>query len=404
MPINPLTLKQMKDGTLGTLRLQGQPLDERDWKMIGNFLRVTTSLKELDLSFAHGSLEQLADALKQNKSVNKLSVSQIVQDHNMPLLIDILKANPAITQVNLNNCYMQNLGMGMFARFLKSHKSITHLSFEGINFEEMNPPFDRGMGGGSGQPKLATLIKALEANPNIIEFLPETKETEAICLANRTAAEALLTNAVADASVLSKTDLESIKERLPAFLHLAEFNLRKKDDIAQLLVNIEDTASTAGVKFDIPARYAAAAASMPRPFKPAAEKVDFTNLQPIDLAKPEPAPRLYQAVEAGQVDELLAYLKKEGMKLTVDACFVKPEGKRENLIELIARQGKLAEVMTVDNWLGDPRGLKKVTEAVPAREWQRQLKDLPADRLIFQVNAASFKEARRPKVQPAGPR
>lgn len=403
MSINPLTMKQMKDGTLGTLRLQGQPLDERDYKTIGNFLRVTTSLKELDLSFAHGSLEQLADALKQNKSVSKLSVSQIVQDHNMPLLVDILKANPAITQVNLNNCYMQNLGMGMFARFLKSHKSITHLSFEGINFEEMNPPFDRGMGG-SGMPKLATIVKALEANPNIIEFLPETPETESICVANRAAAEVLLNNAVSDASLLSKVELESMKERLPAFLFLAESQLRKKDDIAQLLVNIEDTASAAGVKFDIPARYAAAAASMPRPFKPAAEKVDFTNLQPIDLAKPEPAPRLYQAVEAGQVDELLAFLKKEGMKLTADACLVKPDGKRENLIELIARQGKLADVMTVDNWLGDPRGLKKATEAVPVREWQRQMKDLTAERLITQVNAASFKDARRPKVQPAGPR
>lgn len=403
MPINPLTLKQMKDGTLGTLRLQGQPLDERDWKMIGNFLRVTTSLKELDLSFAHGALEQLADALKQNKSVNKLSVSQIVQDHNMPILIDILKSNPAITQVNLNNCYMQNLGMGMFARFLKSHKSITHLSFEGINFEEMNPPFDRGMGG-SGMPKLSTIVKALEKNPNIIEFAPETPETESICVANRAAAELLLKNAVSDASLLSKPELQSIQERLPAFLYLAETTLRKKDDIAQLLVNIEDTAATAGVAFDIPARYAAAAAAMPRPFKPAAGKVDFATLLPVDLAKPEPNPSIYQAVEAGQVDELLAYLKKEGIRLTADACFVKPEGKRENLIELIARQGKLADVMTVDNWLGDPRGLKKVTEAVPAREWQRQLKDLPADRLIFQVNAASFKEARRPKVQPAGPR
>jgi hypothetical protein len=60
--------------------------------------------------------------------------------------------------------------------------------------------------------------------------------------------------------------------------------------------------------------------------------------------------------------------------------------------------------MNVETWVGDPRGLKAAAEAVPAREWQRQLKDLPAERLIYQVNAASFKEARRPKVQPAGPR
>jgi hypothetical protein len=396
-----MTVKQMKDGTLRTLRLQGQPLDERDWKIIGNFLRVTTSLKELDLTYSHGSLEQLGEAIKQNKSLSKITLTQIVQDHNMPLVIDILKSNPGITQLNLNNCYMQGMGLGQLARFVKGHPGLTHLSLDGINFEELNPGFDRGM----GLPKLATITKALKDSPNLLEFSPSTPETESVCTANKLAVETLLKNALETPELLSAKEIESIKTRLTAFVHVAETTVRKPDQIAQLLVNIEDAAAAASVAFEIPNRYADRANALPRPFHPSNTPVDFDALKGSwELAKPEPAPRLYQAVEAGQTHELLAYLKKEGMKLTADACLLKVPGKRESVIQLIARQGKLAEVMTVDNWLGDPRGLKAVAETVPAREWQRQLKDLPAERLIFQVNAASFKEAKRPKVQPAGPR
>jgi hypothetical protein len=391
----------MKDGTLRTLRLQGQPLDERDWKIIGNFLRVTTSLKELDLTYTHGALEQLAESIKQNKSLAKLNVTQIVQDHNIPLVLDIMKGNPNITQLNMNNCYMQGSGIAQLARHLKSHSNVTHLSLDGINFEELNPGFDRGM----GMPKLSTLTKALKDSPNLLEFSPATPETDSICTANKAAVDMLLKTATENPDTLSSTELLSINTRMTAFVHTAETTLRKPEVIAQLLVNIEDAAQAAGVAFDMPQRYVERAAAMPRPFRPSTTPVDFATVtNPVDLAKPESAPRLYQAIEAGQTDELLASLKSMGLKLTADMCQLKPPGKRESVIQLIARQGKLADVMTVDNWLGDPRGLKVVAETVPAREWQRQLKDMPADRLIFQVNAASFKEARRPKVQPAGPR
>ena len=395
MPLNPLTLKQMKDGTLRTLRLQGQPLDERDWKVINNFVRATTSLKELDLSFTHGGLEQLAESIKQNKSITKLGLAQIVQDHNMTLVLDVVKANPGITQLGLNNSYMQAPGINQLARFLKSHPTMTHIDLDGTNFEESGPGYDRGM----GMPKLSTIAKALKDSPNILDVRPSTPEIDSICTANKIAVEMLLQSAVDAPELLSAKQIESIKAALPAFVHTAEATIRKPEQIAQLLVNIEDTAAIAGVAFEMPQRYVDRAAAMPRPFHPSTTPVDFSTMKPADAA-----PKVYQAVEAGQTDELLAFFKREGMKLTADTCQLKPDGKRESVIQLIARQGKLAEIMTVDNWLGDPRGLKVVADSVPAREWQRQLKDLPAERLVFQVNAASFKEARRPRAQPAGPR
>ena len=69
-------------------------------------------------------------------------------------------------------------------------------------------------------------------------------------------------------------------------------------------------------------------------------------------------------------------------------------------IELVARQGALSTVMTVTNWTGDPRGLKRAADAVPAREWQRQMKDMPTEQLLCLVNASSFKKARQPGMKP----
>jgi hypothetical protein len=305
----------MKDGTLRSLRLQGQPLDERDWKIIGNFLRVTTSLKELDLTYTHGSLEQLGEAIKQNKSLTKLTVTQIVQDHNMPQLIEVLKGNPGITQLNMNNCYMQAQGIGQLSRFLKSHPTITHLSLDGINFEELNPGFDRGM----GLPKLANLVKVLQDSPNMLDFSPATTETETICAANKAAVDALLKTSVETPEALTGKEILDISNRLPAFVHTAEMKVRKPELIAQLLVNIEDAAAVAGVAFEMPSRYVDKAAALPRPFRPSGTPVDFAAVtNPVDLAKPESAPRLYQAVEAGQTDELLACMKSLGVKMSAD--------------------------------------------------------------------------------------
>src|ERR1700757_4189982 len=105
MPLNPFTLKQMKDGTLSSLRLQGQQLDEKDLRMLANYLRTTQTLKKFDLSYMAHLIDHFAEPLKQNRSVTKLGLSQAIQDHNVGTLVDILKANPAISELNLTNSY-----------------------------------------------------------------------------------------------------------------------------------------------------------------------------------------------------------------------------------------------------------------------------------------------------------
>jgi hypothetical protein len=402
MPLNPFTLKQMKDGTLATLRLQGQPLDERDYKMLNGYIRTTQSLKSLDLTYCHGAFEQLSDSIRQNQSITSLSLGQVVQDHNISAVIDVLKANPGITSLTLDNNYFQGPGISQLARFLKDRAGLTHLSMENVQTpdDDMADDFPRGrrggMGRGAGGGSLDRIAKALATSPNILEFAPSNPDLEPVCEANRAAAEALLKSALAAPDQLNAADVESFRKRLPLILYLAENEVvRDRGKVAELLLGVEDAALHGGVAFTIPGRYEDLAAALPKPFRPAAEKVDFGA-----LAAPLADPEIYKAVEAGQTDELLAHLSKNGRKLTVADCLLKPEGKRENLIELIARQGKLANVMTVDNWLGDPRGLKAAAAAVPIREWRRQMKDVPVEQLIYQVNAVSFKKLRMPAAKP----
>ena len=155
MPLNPFTLKQMKDGTLSSLKLQGQQLDEKDLRMIGNYLRTTQTLKEFDLSFMAHLIDQFAEPLKQNRSVTKLGLMQSIQDHNVGTLIEIIKANPAISELNLNNSYLQGSGVSQLARAIKANPHITHLAMEGVNRDNM------------GNARVETVTRTLKDNPNI---------------------------------------------------------------------------------------------------------------------------------------------------------------------------------------------------------------------------------------------
>ncbi|MEZ0262616.1 MAG: hypothetical protein ACAH80_16545 [Alphaproteobacteria bacterium] len=377
MPLSAQLIKQMKDGSLTTLRLQRQHLDERDYAMLSSYVKTSQTLAELDLSYSGGAFELMADGIKQNRSIVKLGLAQTVQDHNMPTLIDILKENQGITQLNLDNCYFGLSGLWKLAAFVKTRPDITHIDMNGVNVDDR-----------TGKPRMESLERAVKESPNILHFEPGTPELQKHCEANQKTAKDLVEKVAANPDALSAAEVEEVKKRLSSFLHVAENDVKlPKEQVARLLINLEDVAGQNGIAFPMPGRYTEITAGMPKIFRPSATKVDCTK----DLTQTQ----LYAAAEAGQVDEMMASLNKHGRKLTAADCLLKPEGKKETLVELIARQSKLESVMTVFNWTGDPRGLKAAAAAVPAREWQRQLKDKPVDQLIFQANAATFKQPRR---------
>ncbi len=388
MTINPTTLKLMKEDVLPVISVQrlmydgrGYTLDHKDYIFLSNYIANSKNLRELDFSSAHGSLESLAEGLKKNTSITSLNLSQVVQEHELPKAIEILRECPNVTQLNLDYCGLQNIALTRLSIYLRNTPSLTAISLvnSGVNHE-------------TGEIKLDRVTSVLKNSVNILSFNPPlSPELTAVCEANKEAAHTLLAKAATPRAMTADEVIETVK-RLPAMLHLLENESNAgRAQIAEMLIGVEDTAQRHGIEFPFPARYLEIAMTLPRPFYPSQDKVDFTVMTSSgDLDKVA----IYKAVEAGQVDELNTFLRTHNRKLTSEECLLKPEGKLESMIELAAHQSKLADIMDTRNWGTDPRGFKQVAEGVSQREWQRQMKE-PIANFVSELNAVSFKTEHR---------
>lgn len=384
MPLHPQIIKQMREGTLTEMNLAGMighQMTPRDIKMLSDYIRTSETLRSISFQGSHYMFDQLADALKQNTSLSRLDLTQQVHDQNVKALTDILAANKGISDISLDYCNLQHLSVVRIAMALKGRENITSLNLLNVGYDHA-----------TGQQGLDRIINVVKGSKNILSVSPDPNDAlKAVLEANNAAATALLEKINAGARGMPKDELQDAVDRLPAILHLSENAGTLKTDIAKNLVVLEDAAQRAGIAFDMPIRYRALAETLPRPFHPSADKVDFMWVKSTeDLRKQT----IYKAAEAGQVDDLLAAFNKHGRKITAADCAYKPEDKAESTIELVARQGRLADFMTAAMWSGDPRGFKETADKVPAREWQRQMKE-NAETVLSRVNAESFKKNRR---------
>jgi hypothetical protein len=392
----PSILKQMRNDTFITFNMQkvmdasGRQFDEHDYQVLNDYIRKSRNLRELDCTSAWNSFEQLSEGLKQNRSIVKLDLAQQVQNRNVDVLIDILQNNPTISQLNIDNCgSLEGEGFAKFVKFMETNSSITHLDAKEINTV-------RVPGQNTYTYNPWPLIDVLTKNINILSFTPvdvaQQHGLDRTCAANRAVAAQLIKKATQpDNRELTAEDLGSIGQHYAAFLSVAENEMIcDKTRIAQMLVNLEDAATRLHESFYIPAFYAPLAATLPLPFYPADTTVNFVKKP---TTKPLTSVEIYEAVEAGQVDELLSFMQKQGSQITAADCLFKPEGRDENMVQVFARQGALTALMTVANWTGNPRGFKAAADAVPVREWTRQMSGLSPDTLLSRINAVSFKKA-----------
>ncbi len=370
MPFKKETFKAMQDDTLQYIALKDEA--NVDYKVLSEFLKKTNTLQELDLACQWKALKDVSEGLKQNRSVTLLGLGEVLRDEEVPLLTEVLTANPGISMLKLDNAPLEFGGLRALGEHLKKNQGITHLTLDGVNKDEE-----------TGAPQIDFVVNALKRSPNVIDFAPATPEMEEICAENKRAAILLLTqSAESGPHSMTRDDLDAFKTRLPAIVSLAEHELEKVAVCTHLL-NIQYRAEMLGMEFPLPHNYQALAATLPLPFVAAEETVDFSQ-------NPDRT-QYYKAVAAGQVDELMEYLGGKNQKLTAADCLAQPEGKAENLIELVARQGKLASVITMDNWASDPRGLRQAVQSIRHKsEWDRQTNGTPLEAVIFQVNAASF--------------
>lgn len=102
-------------------------------------------------------------------------------------------------------------------------------------------------------------------------------------------------------------------------------------------------------------------------------------------APPPPLPPLYQAIQAGQFEEILALAEKTGKRLTAadyllgsapqpDGSYVPIPG-QPTVIEMLMQQGYLAEVFKPERWdhVGDAPDMAMVASFVPPAYLEKQL-------------------------------
>lgn len=393
--ISQKILSQIKADTLTSFNIYdmiqqtGQQLDDKDYAILNNYLRTTKNLRELVLTNAWSTLDYLYEGLMENTSISRLNACSVISNSNVGLLEDLLKKHPTISYLDISANGIEGEHLTSLAAVIGARAELTHITAEGINYNRDLAEYD-----------VSPLVAALSKSPNLLSFNPARgegiEELQRMCAANRQAAEAFVDKYLNEETFI-RTDIDILLKNAPAILSVAEEKLDDKSKVAQMLVDLEDAASAFDIGFVIPPFYEELAATIPRQFKPATGKLDFAKRP---ARKALTTSEIFTAAAAGQVSELLSFMHKQGDWVTSDDCLFKPADSKESVIEVIARQGALADFMAAANWAGDARGFKAAADAVPEREWKRQMGDATPGQMLSLVNAASFKKkSRQPQAK-----
>ncbi len=140
------------------------------------------------------------------------------------------------------------------------------------------------------------------------------------------------------------------------------------------------------------------------PVKAKGRKVDFTKLDDSKLnpaftgvSKGSLAVLAHRASAAGQVDELLDYLKKNGGWLGAKELLYRPDAESSSLAEIIASRGKLGRVMTAENWKDDPDGIDKLEEALGANIVAAQMPEgRSVESVKWEIESSAVRKGRKP--------
>lgn len=186
------------------------------------------------------SVSDILEKIREN-ALHRLDLNgQIIPFEDMGLLIEALKKNKSVTEINLRNCPISQDNMKELSEFFKNNRTITNVYIGGTII-------DFGV---------FSLAHSLENNPNLLYLDIGPKDMRAVCDRNKRAVLALFEKTGKGIGKLSPSDIKEIRERLPAFVKFGEKELKlTEESIAVLLVEIHNRAAEIGAKFQIPARY-----------------------------------------------------------------------------------------------------------------------------------------------------
>lgn len=399
-------------------------------------LAVNTSVENADLGKANmqlfggseeksdGAYRKLLDMVRKNKTIVSLnlgftSFSAMSKTYRIEDFGAALAKNTTIAELGLDVWGMFPEYLTRFANGLKGNKSLAFLW--GIDGNGLRSGF------GHTDPALQAMAAVAKANPNFVLFYHGDNDS-ALGTAleeNRERARALIEK-ITGKSKLTAADAKQIKESVNGIYRLAfmDESRRTERDAAGFYVSHEIHVPLArkyayGVLETADRKLRAAGLggiAIPEMYYPAERKVDAVkksfaatsgkvDFSKVDLKKafakaagPTSLPAIaYKAGLAGQVDELVDALGKQGLALGSRELLYRPGKDEFTLAEVISLQGKIARVMTVENWKGDLKGLDRVVALLPPAALAAQLEGrMSPDELKWEIESGALRQGRAP--------
>ena len=126
--------------SIQNIYLRSVQLNVIDFKNIFEPLKYSKTLKEIDISFndmgGDGSLQFIADGIKENKSLNSLKMDKInITNDNYQIIFDAIEKNKTIKSYSVS--YNSKLNPKIMLNFFLKQKQVKHLEYE--PFDKENP-------------------------------------------------------------------------------------------------------------------------------------------------------------------------------------------------------------------------------------------------------------------------
>ncbi|TAL27842.1 MAG: hypothetical protein EPN97_16150 [Alphaproteobacteria bacterium] len=446
--------------SLRELRVENCEVGDEGAKHFAKALKVNKSLKAFYLpnnAIADEGIGSICDAMKANDTVETLGLGhcgmRVVgakegkEQVAYRKLCDLIRTTRSIVEVDLSFTPFsaQRNDISELGAAIAQNKSIADLRMEcWALFPDAFKKFTAAMKGNktlathwgadlqhsftneTAEMAVAAMAAALKDNPNFVRFYHgagEDTEMKTLLTRNRQEIGRLIEKIENPKAKLTAEDARKIKACVSGIYYAAEiFETDRRDKASyywqdnrvaaeayakDVLQKADKKCAAAGFGgLSIPAlfRPAAAKAAEQKPFVPAKTKVDLNKLKPETMtakfgksAGSRLASVAYKAASAGQTDELMDYLAKNCLSLGAKECLYKPAENDPTLIEVIAAQGKLARVMTAENWKNDIGGIDDVAAVLAPNVLADQLKDSPSvEEVKWSIEASTIRKGRAP--------
>lgn len=390
------------NSSLRELHLRNTDLDNQGVVEIINAINHTQALQILDLtanSFTVNGAQTLANALGKNRSLTELDLRQneLLGDEGIRCITKTLGQHPTLTTLKLE-CSKEALPEVF--KNLSHCATLTTLDVRDNITKHLSHLF-------AGHKNIVYVYYASAHNGEPFCDVSD------IYVNNQEKAKELINTLQEAPEELTREQLREIQERLPAIIAVAKRGYQFSSENIKELLNIACAkAKVEHMDFTLPAHMADIKGETPipvvaaSPYRPVEEPVDMAAIDSLeDIRKPVEARRheypsvLSQVVRQGKFEELLAQLTEKGQRLTAQDYQLRDSHRDPSVIEMLAQQGKLAQVFSLEHWKANSEEFRAVAALVTPETFEQQVGycvDTMAEMIGAFANAEKGRRFKRP--------